>query len=247
MSPRRIDSLDAARGLAMVWMTVFHFCFDLNNAGVIQQNFLQDPLWTWQRTAILSLFLLCAGAGQAVALAHGVTHRAFARRWLQIVTASALVSLGSWIMFPNSFIYFGVLHAMAVMLVLLRLVAPLGRGCGVLGGLIIATHLIARESLSTAASGIFGVDMNAPGLNWLGWVTRLPRTEDYVPLFPWWGVMLCGYALMVHILRQPRPRPLLLPVWLVGRLAGLGRWSLSYYLLHQPVLLGLLWLAGVGR
>jgi uncharacterized membrane protein len=247
MSPRRIDSLDAARGLAMVWMTVFHFCFDLNNAGVIQQNFLRDPLWTWQRTAILSLFLLCAGAGQAVAQAHGVTHRAFARRWLQIVAAAALVSLGSWIMFPHSFIYFGVLHAMAVMLVLLRLVAPLGRGCGVLGGLIIAMHLIARESLSTTASGIFGVDMNAPSWNWLGWVTRLPRTEDYVPLFPWWGVMLYGYALMVHLLRQPRLRPLVRPGWLLSHLAGLGRWSLSYYLLHQPVLLGLLWLAGVGR
>ena len=67
MNTRRLDTLDSVRGLAMVWMTVFHFCFDLNNAGVIQQNFLQDPVWTWQRTAILSLFLCCAGAGQAIA------------------------------------------------------------------------------------------------------------------------------------------------------------------------------------
>ena len=68
---RRHHRLDALRTLAMVWMTVFHFSFDLNHFRLIPpQQFLLDPFWTWQRTAIVSLFLFTAGLSQAVAL-HG--------------------------------------------------------------------------------------------------------------------------------------------------------------------------------
>ena len=64
----RADGVDALRGLAMVWMTVFHFCFDLSHFRYWPQDFLHDPFWTLQRTAIVSLFLFCAGLGQALAL-----------------------------------------------------------------------------------------------------------------------------------------------------------------------------------
>ena len=64
----RHGALDALRGTAVLWMTCFHFAFDLNHFGFIHENFYGDPLWTVQRTCILSLFLLCAGFGQAVAV-----------------------------------------------------------------------------------------------------------------------------------------------------------------------------------
>ena len=66
----RFDRLDALRGVAILWMASFHFCFDLNHYGLLTppQHFLDDPFWTLQRTGIVSLFLLCAGLGQAVAL-----------------------------------------------------------------------------------------------------------------------------------------------------------------------------------
>lgn len=248
MTPRRFENLDAARGFAMVWMTVFHFCFDLSNARIIEQNFYHDPFWTWQRTCILSLFLLCAGAGQAVAHAQGQSWRQFGRRWLQIAGAAALVSLGSWFMFPNSYIYFGVLHGMAVMLLIVRLMASLGAWCALAGGLVIAMHLIAVGAISTYASGLFGLDFDAPGLNWLGLITRLPVTEDYVPLFPWLGVMLLGFAGMRLLLNRNSTQPFMVQsTWVKKACARFGGYSLSYYLLHQPVMLGLLWLTGVSR
>ena len=68
-APRaRFDRLDALRAVAIVWMAVFHFAFDLDHFGYVNQDFLRDPLWTLQRTAILGTFLLCAGLGQAIAL-----------------------------------------------------------------------------------------------------------------------------------------------------------------------------------
>ena len=83
---------------------------------------------------------------------------------------------------------------------------------------------------------------NHPALDWTGLVTRKPVTEDYVPLLPWLGVMWWGLAAGQWLLTHRR-------AWLqaglpaaLRPLAGLGRWPLSFYMLHQPVLIGLLML-----
>ena len=230
----RFDRLDALRGAAIVWMAVFHFCFDLNHFRFIRQSFQTDPFWTGQRTAIVTLFLLCAGAAQAVALSQGQTWPRFWRRWAQVAGCAVLVSVGSATMFPRSWISFGVLHGIAVMLILGRLLAPL-RGWLWLLGLValLLPQFVQHPFFDTRAT------------NWIGFVTHKPITEDYVPLLPWIGVMWWGLAAGQWVLAQRRR-------WVTGALAGalqplaaLGRWSLSFYMLHQPVLIGLLmaWVA----
>ena len=244
----RFERLDALRGTAVVWMVVFHACFDLNHFGLWSppQQFLTDPFWTGQRTAIVSLFLACAGLGQAVALDSGQSARRFWRRWAQVAGCALLVSAGSAWMFPRSWISFGVLHGVAVMLLLVRWGAGRqwrnGQGPGprelaawvVLGG-------VALWAPTVLAHPMF----NGPGWRWTGLVTRLPVTEDFVPVLPWLGVMVWGLAAGAWLLRHR-------PGWLAGAvprpwrpLAWLGRWSLSVYMLHQPVLLALIsaWLA----
>jgi uncharacterized membrane protein len=223
----RFARLDALRGVAIVWMAAFHFCFDLAYYRVIQQDFYRDPFWTTQRTVIVTLFLLCAGMGQAAALEAGQGWPRFWRRWAQVALCAALVSIGSWLMFPKSWISFGVLHGIALMLIVARVTAPLRGWLVPLGLLAIALpRLVAHPFFDTRAT------------NWIGLVTRKPITEDYVPLLPWLGVMLIGLALgqwlIAHrraVLDGPLPR-------MLTPLALLGRWSLSFYMLHQPVLIG---------
>ena len=79
-SPARFGGVDALRGVAIVWMTLFHFSFDLNHFGFVRQNFYADPFWTLQRSAIVSLFLFCAGLGQAIAFTQGQGWPRFWRR-----------------------------------------------------------------------------------------------------------------------------------------------------------------------
>ena len=77
--------------------------------------------------------------------------------------------------------------------------------------------------------------------NWLGLVTHKPVTEDYAPVLPWLGVLMLGF---VFTRSQPESWSGRLPPGARG-LALLGRWPLSIYMLHQPVLLGLLGLLTV--
>ncbi|MDO5288993.1 MAG: heparan-alpha-glucosaminide N-acetyltransferase [Pseudomonadota bacterium] len=240
----RHDRLDALRGLAMVWMTVYHFCFDLNHFGHIRQNFYADPLWTWQRTAIVSLFLLCAGAGQALAVAQGQGWPRFWRRWGQIAACALLVSLGSWWMFPQSWISFGVLHGMAVMLLITRVALLRGwlRGARPwgLGALLIAAGPLGSAWLQGARGSALADALNGRWLNGLGVVTHKPPTEDYVPLLPWLGVMWLGVG-AAQWLAARAPQALAGTLGAPGRaLAVLGRHSLLYYMLHQPVMIGAL-------
>lgn len=225
----RYGRLDALRGLAIVWMALFHFGFDLAHFRLIEADFRRDPLWTTQRTLIVALFLFCAGIGQAVASAQRQGWPRFWRRWAQVAGCALLVSAGSALMFPRSWIFFGVLHGIAVMLIVARLSAGWGAWLWPLGALAIALPQFVKLPL-----------FDAPMLQWVGLGTRKPVTEDWVPVLPWMGVLWWGLAAGRWLLRER-------PGWLQGALpaaaaplATLGRWSLSFYMLHQPVLIGAL-------
>jgi uncharacterized membrane protein len=97
----------------------------------------------------------------------------------------------------------------------------------------------------TAASALF----DRPWLNWIGLMTHKPATEDYVPLLPWFGVLLIGMFAGRYFWRGAARSAVL--DWqangTVGRaLIWAGRHSLAIYMVHQPLLIGVLYLA-VGR
>jgi uncharacterized membrane protein len=242
----RVAWIDAWRGLAIVLMIAYHLCFDLNYFGALRADFNRDPLWLVSRTLIVSMFLTLVGISLVLSAQREPVLRRFANRQLRIGACALLVSAASYAMFPSTFIFFGILHFIFVasivgMFLLRQGVPPLAYG--VAGALTIAAALL-------WSAPVF--DMTP--LQWVGFMTHKPVTEDYVPLFPWIGVVLLGTAAaqllqkhlvpnrgesLTHGIAVP-PNPLLR----VG--AWMGRHSLAIYMLHQPILLGLLYLL-VGR
>jgi uncharacterized membrane protein len=233
----RVGGLDALRGLAVVAMVAYHAAFDLAYFRVTAQNFYRDPFWLHSRTVILSSFLLVAGMSLVLAQR---APQGRGRFWIhvgRVAGCALLVTAGSYMMFPRSFIWFGVLHAIAVSLVLAKPLAArpwIALALGVT--VVIAGNVIASPAFDSRALG------------WIGFATAKPITEDYVPLFPWTGVLLIGVAAGHALARSDFA--LLRPL---GRLPALVRWlgrhSLAVYMLHQPVLLAALWIAvgGVAR
>ena len=73
-------------------------------------------------------------------------------------------------------------------------------------------------------------------------MTHKPATEDYVPLFPWAGVVLVRRSPPVTGCSSARTRQCTPSRTRQHCFAFLGRHSLAVYMLHQPILLGLLWL-----
>jgi uncharacterized membrane protein len=228
----RIGGIDALRGLAVIAMVAYHFAFDLAYFRFTAQNFYRDPFWLHSRTVILSSFLLIAGVSLVLAERSGRGH--FLRHVATIAACAAAVTAGSYLMFPRSFIWFGVLHAIAVSLLLARpLVARpyLALALGIV--VVLAGNLVTSPAFDSRALG------------WIGFATKKPITEDYVPLFPWTGVVLIGIA-AGHALAA-RDFAWVAPLGgLPALVRWLGRHSLAVYMVHQPVLLGLLWIVAAG-
>ena len=230
---RRLALLDLARGGAIIAMIAYHFCFDLALLGWLVTDF-RELRWVAFRTPILGSFLFIAGIGLALAEIKGQAPARFWRRVAVIAGAALLVTAGSYVMFPRSFIYFGVLHAIALMSVFAR---PLVR----FGGWLVPAGLVIVLAGMTLQHPLF----NSPALQWIGMMTFKPLTEDYVPLFPWFGAMLAGVGAAVLFVQRPGTRDGI-AAWPIPAsmrwVAWLGRHSLIVYLLHQPLLIGALML-----
>ena len=234
VAPVRYMLVDMARGGALVLMIVYHFTFDLNFITHLGIDFNHDPLWLGFRTLIVGLFLLLVGISQSLAQHHGRGWRRYLRRLGLLAGCAGLVTLGSMIMFPDTFIFFGILHFIAVASVLGLLTLRFYRFSLLLGIILI----------------VFGIRFahpwfDQPALQWVGLMTHKPFTEDYVPVLPWFGVVVIGQYLGQALYRIPGGARI--TGWTSdkspARLLALGgRHSLVIYMVHQPILFGLLYL-----
>jgi uncharacterized membrane protein len=227
----RIEGIDAARGFALCLMFVYHFAFDLRLYGVIAADFENDPFWLGFRALIVTTFMALVGVSLVLADRAGAPPVHFWRRLAVIAVCALAVSVASWITFPRSFIYFGILHCIAVASVLAW---PLVRRPGsafVVGCAVIVAGLVLSHPV-----------FDKPALSVVGFVTHKPITDDYVPLAPWSGVVFIGIALG-HLLARRSYRAVWPLAGAPAALRWLGRHSLAVYMVHQPILLGVLWIA----
>ncbi|MBO1039468.1 DUF1624 domain-containing protein [Brucella pituitosa] len=230
----RLERIDIARGVALIAMAIYHFGWDLEFFGYMVPATTAHGGWKLFARCIASSFLFLVGF--SLVLAHGRTIRwnAVGKRLLQIVAAAAAISAVTYYMSPDNFIFFGILHqiALASVLGLLFLRLP-----------AVVTFIVAAFVITAplyAQSDIF----NRMWLAWIGLSTVPPRSNDYVPLFPWFGAVLLGIA-AARIFERFNWLPTLSggiqPQFLQKPLTFIGRHSLAFYLIHQPVLIGLVY------
>jgi uncharacterized membrane protein len=230
---RRIEAIDLARGVALVAMAIYHFTWDLEFFGYADPGLTATGGWRIFARCIAGSFLFLVGVSLMLAHGDGFRAKGYLRRLALVAGAAAAISIATWIAVPDGFIFFGILHQIALASVLglafLRVPALLTL---LVAAMVVAAPLFLRSEA-----------FDDPAWWWLGLSSTNPRSNDYVPLFPWFGAVLAGMA-AAKLARD---------FGLLDRLARMqpGRWStplqfagqhsLTVYLVHQPLLIGCVW------
>lgn len=215
MSARR-PLLDIFRGIAVLWMIIFHSAYDLRLFD--WPTIPPDWNWFWWTfpRVIVASFLAVMGASWVQARKKEKDLRPFKIRLLKLSAAAVAVSVATYLLFPERWVYFGTLHCIAVSSVCL---------------------FAFEKKWSQYLALIFIILSEILGLR-PPWIDLPHPSMDYIPLFPWLGFAILGMLLSEKIAEVSLPkfftrasRPI---IWL-------GRHSLKIYLLHQPLIFGALW------
>ena len=225
MKKERIWELDALRGLCILGMIVIHFTFDLS---YLSGKDISMPAWfEFLRTYGHVLFVLISGI--CVTLAS----RSF-KRGIAVFAAGLLVSyvtlfLDLIVHMPHLRIWFGILHMLGVCMMLYPIFKKLPYWALALLGAAFVALGFWFQTINLSFGYLFPLGLRS-GKVFVG--------SDYFPIFPGLGWFLIGAALGKTVYRK---KTSLLPnvnseIRILRMLRFVGRHSLEFYLLHQPIL-----------
>ncbi len=229
----RLPGIDLARGVALIGMVIFHFTLDLEMFGFVAPGTIAEPRWMIFARLVAGSFVFLAGVSLVLGHSTGIRWRPFLRGTGLVALGAAAVSIATFFAMPHMFVFFGILHSIAVSRVL---------GLGFLRAPVLV--IVPLAAAVWAAPYLITLDaFNPQWLAWIGFAREVPLSMDLEPVFPWFAPFLLGMAAAKLGLHRSLPSPGNAPL---RALAWAGRHSLPIYLIHQPVLFGSLWLIVVG-
>lgn len=233
---RRVRAFDAWRGLSVVSMVLFHYCYDLRYLSGVGLAWFAPPLQDVWRASISWSFVFIAGC----MCAH-------ARDNLRRAGLYGVVALGvflvTWVAGVDVPISFGVIYCMAACTLCEWALERLGaspRGYPAAACLLAAFLLLLGLPEGTVGLGPWRLSLpralySTELLSWLGLPGPAFASGDYYPLLPYLGLYLCGTS-CARLWSQRG-----YPAWAYRRLCAplelVGRHALLVYVAHQPILL----------
>lgn len=205
-------------------MVVYHLFFDLNFLGILVVPLKEPPFVVLQR---LTAFLFLTLVGVSLTLGRPTLEKT-ARRFALLASSAMLVTAVTWYWPHDGFIVFGILHLIAASVLL-----------GLLFLRFETLNLFLGLGLLTFGTFFVLPRLDVPWLLWLGFPPAGFYTLDYYPLLPWFGLVLLGIYAGKKVKPYLETRPGGIPSW-AHLFIFLGKNALLIYLVHQPVLLGVL-------
>ncbi len=230
--PARIWEIDFLRGVSIILMVCYHLLFDLGEFRGLKRFLgfstdLSTTAWTIAQHVFAVLFVVLSGVSATLT-------RSNARRGLRLLAVSLLVTAVTYVFDPASAVWFGILQCLAVSMLVFGAAFEKARpaACAAWGGLIVvaaAALPAAKRFLALRSDWLMPFGLTGPAFS----------SFDYFPLIPWLGVFLIGAALGRSVYASKKS---LLPGrWPVTVVNLAGRHSLLIYLVHQPVIMGVLY------
>lgn len=214
----RFIFIDVLRGFTIILMIIFHFSFDLNLLGFIHIDIVRHPFWYFLPRLIVFLFFAAVGMSLTLVHQQQIKWKSFLKRFLKLIFFAGLISLVTYFTFPDNWIYFGTLHSIAIV------------------------SLMSLPFLKYPKTSLFiALSLFIPSIIWdknLSWFELPHSSFDYISPFPWVGASLLGIFSISQNLHKFYCSQ---DSKIIKSLNFLGRHSLLIYLIHQPILLGLLY------
>ncbi|AHF80090.1 heparan-alpha-glucosaminide N-acetyltransferase [Thermococcus paralvinellae] len=232
-SSRRFWEVDFVRGLGIIMMVISNFITDL-------QYFLNysehQMFWRIFAYTTASIFVFISGLSFWISYSRSIKknprpYKKYLKRFAKLFGLGILITITTKVLLSSGTIYFGVLHFL-----------------GVASLLAIPFYRFREKNIFFAVFFLLGslivsrITVNSLLLLPIGITPSEFFTLDYFPIFPWFGVYLLGMTIGSLLYPDGTRRfslnfPKMMPVEFI---CLAGRHTLKIYLVHQPVLVGLL-------
>ena len=227
--------LDITRGICVLAMIIYHFCWDLGYFGFIDLRLITQGFGLFIAQLIGSSFITIAGISSRILSLSDSFKQKFLKRFFKLVFISAVISTATFMLNRNSFIFFGILHFLSV--------------CSLISLILIyfksSFHLL-LIFLCAAIVSISEITFNLPFmLSWLGFNKEIPATNDFYPLFPWITFYFFGFwsGKIIYKKLSQKDDDFAVPIngiyMFFKFFEYIGQKALVIYILHQPILFSL--------
>ena len=231
----RIFLLDITRGVCVLAMVTYHFCWDLGYFGFIDQRLITQGFGLFIAQLIVLSFITIAGISSRLLSLLDNFKKKFLKRLFKLVFISFLISTTTFVLDKNNFIFFGILHFLSV--------------CSLISLILVQFknnfHLL-LIFIGVAIVSISAITFDLPlMLSWLGFNKEIPITNDFYPLFPWITFYLFGFwsGKIIFEKLNKKNNNFLMPINGINVFLKffqyIGQKALVVYILHQPILFSL--------
>jgi len=217
-SQQRYGEIDFLRAVAILLMVLFHIVYDLREFAGMNINY-QDPFWFLIGKASALLFIFISG------LASGFS-RSPVRRGFKVLLYGMGITLATYLVMKDMYVRFGILHFLGVAMILSPIIYSL------------SSRILWALAGASALLGFWfkGLVLETSLFLPLGLMSKEFASMDYYPLFPYISVTFLGVLAYRHLYAQ-RSKSLVAFKLDYKPILWLSRNSLLIYLVHQPIIL----------
>lgn len=221
----RIQLIDAIRGLCVIMMIIHHLLYDFVEFLGAPEWLFTNPIFDFLHYVFAGLFIILSGVSSRFS-------RSNVKRGIKVIAAALAITAITYVI--DMPIYFGILHFLGFSMVFYGLTKKLfdkipGIAAPFIYILLLIASAVAVGNINIESKYLWMLGITYPGF----------FSADYFPIFPWIFVFLFGTWLGRHIKDGHLPKwfytakPRVLP--------AVGRKAFIIYLVHQPVLYGIIY------
>ena len=238
MENKRIYFLDIIRGILIILVVLFHLCYDLHEIFGVRLSFMDGRAIYVFRDCFVSLLIFLSGVSCNLS-------RSNVKRGIRTLGCAAVISLVTALFLPEEKVLFGILHFLGTAMILYGVLfgkTKQKKGNVIGTACMLCLFCLTFQIYDEKAVTVFAMKLGNRAVNLLLFIAGFDTgcfSSDYYPLIPWIFMFFAG-AFAGRGIREWK-----LPDFFYQKISPVMTWigshTLWIYMLHQPVIYGLLY------